>query len=64
MTPMAGASNQAKRVNCNDCYEAMRQKPLPPYDKDPFFDLPVIRRRVGEIIARAAVQSQKDRSWG
>ena len=59
---MAGAFNQAERVNFKDCYEAMRQKPLPPYDKDPFFELPVIRRRVGEVIARAAIQFTKDRA--
>jgi hypothetical protein len=29
-------------------------EPLPPYELDPIFDDPVIRRRIGELIAQAA----------
>lgn len=28
-------------------------EPLPPYELDPTFDDPVIRKRVGEVIAKA-----------
>jgi hypothetical protein len=28
------------------------QEPLPPYELDPMFDHPVIRNRIGEVIAR------------
>ena len=30
------------------------KEPLPPYELDPIFDDPVIRQRIGELIARAA----------
>jgi hypothetical protein len=30
------------------------QEPLPPYELDPMFDNPVIRNRIGELIAKAA----------
>jgi hypothetical protein len=30
------------------------QEPLPPYELDPMFDHPVIRNRIGELIAKAA----------
>ena len=29
-------------------------EPLPPYELDPIFDDPLIRRRIGELIAQAA----------
>ncbi|MDQ2953840.1 MAG: hypothetical protein M3R18_02745 [Pseudomonadota bacterium] len=29
-------------------------EPLPPYELDPIFDDPQIRRRIGELIAQAA----------
>jgi hypothetical protein len=29
------------------------QEPLPPYELDPMFDNPVIRKRIGELIANA-----------
>jgi hypothetical protein len=29
------------------------QEPLPPYEFDPMFDNPVIRKRIGELIANA-----------
>jgi hypothetical protein len=29
-------------------------EPLPPYELDPIFDDPVVRRRIGELIAQAA----------
>ena len=40
-------------------YEVLRShlhsnEPLPPYELDPVFDDPVIRRRIGELIAQAA----------
>jgi hypothetical protein len=30
------------------------QEPLPPYELDPTLDHPVIRKRIGELIAKAA----------
>ena len=30
------------------------KEPLPPYEIDPVFDDPMIRQRIGELIARAA----------
>ena len=45
-----------KHTEFRECDEAMEREPLPFYDKDPFLELPVIRRRVGEIIALSAVQ--------
>ena len=30
------------------------QEPLPPYELDPMLDNPVIRNRIGELIAKAA----------
>jgi hypothetical protein len=30
------------------------QEPLPPYGLDPMFDDPVIRNRIGNLIAKAA----------
>ena len=40
-------------------YEFLRShlrsnEPLPPYELDPIFDDPLIRRRIGELIAQAA----------
>jgi hypothetical protein len=36
-------------------YDVLRShEPLPPYELDPLFDDPVIRRRIGELIAQAA----------
>jgi hypothetical protein len=29
------------------------QEPLPPYELDPLFDDPVIRNRIGDLIAKA-----------
>ena len=29
------------------------QEPLPPYELDPAFDSPVVRKRIGEVIAKA-----------
>jgi hypothetical protein len=31
------------------------QEPLPPYELDPYFDDPVIRQRIGDLIARPTV---------
>ena len=31
------------------------QEPLPPYELDPYFDDPVIRNRIGDLIARPTV---------
>ena len=31
------------------------QEPLPPYELDPHFDDPVIRKRIGDLIARPMV---------
>jgi hypothetical protein len=41
------------------CYEVLREKPLPSYEEDPFFNLPVIRQRIGQIISEAADPSLK-----
>jgi hypothetical protein len=32
------------------------QKPLPPYELDPMFNDPAVRKRIGEVIARAATK--------
>jgi hypothetical protein len=29
------------------------QEPLPPYELDPAFDSPAVRKRIGEVIAKA-----------
>jgi hypothetical protein len=29
------------------------QEPLPPYELDPMFDDPAVRKRIGEVIAKA-----------
>ena len=36
-----------------------RGAPLPPYELDPMFDNPVIRNRVGEVIAKAVAKRRK-----
>ena len=33
----------------------LSQEPLPPYELDPCFDDPVVRKRIGEIISRSTV---------
>jgi hypothetical protein len=33
------------------------RKPLPPYELDPMFDNPVIRNRIGEVIAKAVTKN-------
>jgi len=30
-----------------------RQEPLPPYERDPSVDSPAVRKRVGDVIAKA-----------
>jgi hypothetical protein len=44
------------------CYAALKEKPLPAYELDPLFDRPVVRQRIGRIIAEAANPSLKSRS--
>jgi uncharacterized protein YndB with AHSA1/START domain len=44
------------------CYAALKEKPLPTYALDPFFDRPVIWQRIGRIIAEAANPSLKSRT--
>jgi len=36
-----------------DHWISQSQKLLPPYELDPMFDNPVIRNRIGEVIAKA-----------
>jgi hypothetical protein len=47
----------AKKPDCN-CSGghsiSQSQEPLPPYELDPMFYHPVIRSRIGEVIAKAA----------
>jgi hypothetical protein len=38
------------------------QEPLPPYELDPHLDEPAIRKRIGEVIARA-VDKMNPRRW-
>ena len=41
--------------NCSGGHSiSQSQKPLPPYELDPMFDNPVIRNRIGAVIAKAA----------
>jgi hypothetical protein len=41
--------------NCSGGHVVLpSQEPLPPYELDPMFDDPVIRNRIGELIAKAA----------
>ncbi len=46
----------AKKPDCN-CLGghsiSQSQEPLLPYELDPMFDSPVIRNRIGEVIAKA-----------
>jgi hypothetical protein len=46
-------------VEFRACYDALKATPLLAYEIDPFFDLPVIRQRIGRIIAEAANPSLK-----
>jgi hypothetical protein len=39
--------------NCDHSF-SQSQEPLPPYELDQMFDDPVIRNRIGEVIAKAA----------
>jgi hypothetical protein len=40
--------------NCSVGHSVSQSKePLPPYELDPMFDDPVIRNRIGEVIAKA-----------
>jgi len=46
----------AKKPDCNRLGGpsiSQSQEPLPPYELDPMFDSPVIRNRIGEVIAKA-----------
>jgi hypothetical protein len=43
--------------NCSGDHSiSQSQEPLPPYELDPVFDDPVIRNRIGEVIAKAVVK--------
>jgi hypothetical protein len=43
--------------NCSGGHSiSQSQEPLPPYELDPVFDDPVIRNRIGEVIAKAVVK--------
>ena len=40
--------------NCSGGHVVLpSQEPLPPYELDPLFDDPVIRNRIGDLIAKA-----------
>ena len=40
--------------NCSGSHSiSQSQEPLPPYELDPLFDDPVIRNRIGDLIAKA-----------
>jgi hypothetical protein len=41
--------------NCSGGHVVLpSQEPLPPYELDPMFNDPVIRNRIGDLIAKAA----------
>ncbi len=42
-------------------YEVLREEPLPPYERDPFFDDLLIWQRIGQLIAEAMDPSLKRR---
>jgi hypothetical protein len=43
--------------NCSGGHSiSQSQELLPPYELDPMFDDPVIRNRIGEVIAKAVVK--------
>jgi hypothetical protein len=40
--------------NCSPAYAILQsQEPLSPYELDPMFNNPIVRKRIGEMIARA-----------
>jgi hypothetical protein len=46
--------------NCSSGHSTSHsQEPLPPYELDPMFDDPVIRNRIGEVIAKAVAKRRK-----
>jgi hypothetical protein len=48
--------------NCSGGHSiSQSQEPLPPYELDPMFDDPVIRNRIGEVIAKAVRGGRKRR---
>ena len=48
--------------NCSGGHSILQsQKPLPPYELDPMFDNPVIRNRIGAVIAKAAKKRFSER---
>ena len=48
--------------NCSGGHSiSQSQKPLPPYELDPMFDNPVIRNRIGAVIAKAAKKRFSER---
>jgi hypothetical protein len=49
--------------NCSGGHSTSQSRePLPPYELDPMFDNPVIRNRIGEVIAKAVAKRRKSRS--
>ena len=51
--PLAG--NTA--CNCSSTYAILQaQDSLPPYELDPMYDDPVLRKRIGQVIAKAMEQ--------
>jgi hypothetical protein len=48
--------------NCSGGHSiSQSQEPLPPYELDPMFDNPVIRIRIGELIATAVEKRLRKR---
>ena len=46
--------------NCSGGHSnSQSREPLPPYELDPMFDNPVIRNRIGEVIAKAVAKRRK-----
>ena len=60
--PMPNRLAKKPDHNCSGGRSILQsQKPLPPYELDPMFDNPVIRNRIGAVIAKAAKKRFSER---
>jgi len=49
-------ADKANRTYSDGYALSHSQEPLPPYEVDPTFNTPAVRKRVGEVIAKAMAQ--------
>ena len=54
--PMAQFADKPDVTNLSEDRLVLSPDPLPPYELDPAFDNPVVRKRIGEVIAKAVGQ--------